>query len=223
MTRVTDQPAIVLHVRPYRETSLIVNMLSLEHGRVALVAKGVRGGRRGRALQSFTSVRVGWTGRSGLATLTGFEVIRQHWYRGNALASAFYLTELLMRLLDERESHPRVFAALGWALETLETDPITALRSFEKLLLEDLGYGIDFDADVHGRPIEQQGHYRLVPDHGFVPAGEGFGGQALQRISAGDFTDPATRVAARTIFREALSGHLGPRPLLSRRLLVTDG
>ena len=109
MTRVTDQPGIVVHTRPYRESSLLVSVLTLDHGLVSLVGRGVRGGRRGRALQPFTELRLGWSGRSSLGTLAGFEVEKQHWFQGNTLASAFYLTELIIRLLDEREPHPRLF------------------------------------------------------------------------------------------------------------------
>ena len=139
MTRVADEPGIVLHTRPYRESSLIVSVLTLDYGRVSVVAKGVRGRRRGRDLQPFAEGRLGWTGRTSLGTLTTFEVSEQHWFQGNRLASAFYLAELLTRLLGERESHPRVFAALHWALASLADEPARVLRSFEKLLLEELG------------------------------------------------------------------------------------
>ena len=138
MTRVTDQPGIVVHTRPYRESSLLLSVLTLDHGLVTLVGRGVRGGRRGRALQPFTALRLGWSGRSSLGTLAGFEVEKQHWFQGNALASAFYLTELITRLLDEREPHSRLFAGVRWALEEMDRGPSFVLRSFEKLLLEEL-------------------------------------------------------------------------------------
>ncbi|TNF84925.1 MAG: DNA repair protein RecO, partial [Gammaproteobacteria bacterium] len=43
MTRVTDQPAIVVHTRPYRESSLLLSVLTLDHGLLTLVGRGVRG------------------------------------------------------------------------------------------------------------------------------------------------------------------------------------
>ena len=229
MTRVTDQPAIVVHTRPYRESSLILSVLTMDHGLLSLVGRGVRGGRRGRALQPFTELRLGWSGRSSLGTLAGFEVEQQHWFRGNALASAFYLTELITRLLDEREPHPRLFAGLRWALEEMGSGPSFVLRSFEKLLLEELGYGLDFQRDVEGLPIEADRYYRLVPDQGFAVLrggaddAHGMAGGTLRKIGESQFGDAEVRRVARRVFSESLARHLGPRPLLSRQLLVSRG
>jgi len=220
MTRVIDQPGIILHTRPYRESSLLLTLLTLDHGVVSLVARGVRGGKRGRSLQAFSILKLGWSGRSSLGTLTGFEADQQFWFQGNALASAFYLTELLTRLMQEREPHPRLFVGLRWALEHLETGPSQVLRRFEKLLLEELGYGIDFERDLNGNPLLPGHHYRLVPDHGFELSREGVDGALLLKMGQEDFTERAVRGAARAVFAEALGAHLGPRPLHSRALLV---
>lgn len=223
MTRVTDEPGIVLHSRPYRENSLIVTVFTMTEGRVSVVAKGVRGGRRGRSLQPFTVARLGWSGRTSLGTLTGFDPEIQYWYRGNILACAFYLAELLVRLVSEREPHPRLYAGLAWSLENLEQRSTVVLRSFEKLLLEELGYGLDFVRDVHGEPITEDGRYRLVVDAGFFPEERGVSGAVLQAIAEDDYASESVLHAAKSIFREALAHHLGPRPLTSRRLLVTPG
>ncbi len=221
-TRVVDEPAIVLHTRPYRETSLIVSALTLNHGRVSLVGRGARG-RRGRSIQPFATARIGWSGRSSLGTLTGYESDRQYWFGGACLASAFYLAELVTRLVAEREAHPRLYAALAWAYENLDGSTAVVLRSFEKVLLEDLGYGLDFEQDVDGRPLEVDGHYRLVPDRGFETAADGVPGHVLTAIGREAFHDREVRRAARRLFGEALAVHLGPRPLLSRRLLIRSG
>ena len=220
MTRVADEPCIVLHTRPYRESSLIVSLLSLRHGRLDAVAKGVRGGRRGRTLQPFVSLSAGWTGRTSLSTLTSFEAQTQRWFKGKALASAFYLSELIVRLVGEREAHPRLFIGLQWSLDNIETDLELVLRSFEKLLLEELGYGIDFELDSEGNPIEDQVLYQLLPDRGFQMSSEGFGGALLKRIGQEEFATLQVRRVAKKVLREALSHQLGPKPLASRRLLA---
>jgi DNA repair protein RecO (recombination protein O) len=222
MTRVIDQPGIVLHTRPYRESSLLLTLLTLDHGVVSLVARGVRGGKRGRALQAFSFLKLGWSGRGTLGTLAGFETEQQFWFQGNALASAFYLTELLIRLMQEREPHPRLFVGLRWALEHLDTGPSQVLRRFEKLLLEELGYGIDFERDLKGKPLLPGHHYHLLPDHGFELAEDGVDGALLLKMGQEDFADRAVRRAARGVFAAALAAHLGPRPLHSRALLVNQ-
>ena len=220
MTRVADEPCIVLHTRPYRESSLIVSLLSLNHGRFNVLAKGVRGGRRGRMLQSFTVLRAGWSGLSSLPTLTGFETLTQYWFKGAALASSFYMTELVVRLVGERDHHPRVFGGLKWALENIDQDLELTLRSFEKLLLEELGYGLDFNRDCEGQPLENQIRYEFVPERGFEAANEGYAGELLKMIGAENFQEPAVRKLAKKLFRQALAQQLGPKPLASRRLLV---
>jgi len=221
-SRVVGEPAVVLHTRPYRETSLIISVLTENHGRISLVGRGVRG-RRGRSIQPFSVVRIGWSGKSGLGTMTGCEAQHQYWFGGTSLASAFYLAELVTRLVAERESHPRVYAALVWALEHLDHRPAVVLRSFEKILLEDLGYGLDFEQDVDGQPLVPERRYRLVPDRGFEAESEGVPGDMLTRIGRGMFHEREVRQAARRLFGEALAFHLGPKPLVSRRLLMRAG
>ena len=230
MSRITGEAALVLHVRPYRESSTIVSLLSAGHGRVAVVARGARANKRGNVLQPFNVVRVGWSGRGSLCTLTGCELTRHAWLAGNALAGGFYVTELLTRLLVEHESMPRVFAGACRAIERLgSADPVdVVLRNFEKLLLEELGYGLDFQRDaLSGEPIDSAAEYELQEDLGFVAVpgsgsrARGYAGAVLRDIAAGDYERRVTRVAAKQIFRRALKPLLGPRPLASRRLLTS--
>lgn len=225
MTRVSGEPALVLHVRPYRESSAIVSLLTPSHGRVPVVARGVRGGKRGNILQPFNLVRASWSGRGSLVTLTGSELTRHGWLSGNALASGFYVLELVTRLVHEHESAPEIFQSTCWALEHLESAAVPAdvvLRAFEKRLLEELGYGLDFTTEGEtGEPIRSDLRYEMHPGSGFFAVGEGRGypGALLLEIDAGTYHDRATRLAARKIFRRALEPLLGDRPLVSRRLL----
>jgi DNA repair protein RecO (recombination protein O) len=171
-------------------------------------------------LQPFVSLSASWTGRTSLGTLTNFEAQTQRWFKGKALASAFYLSELVMRLVGEREAHPRLFVGLQWSLDNIETDLELVLRSFEKLLLEELGYGLDFELDTDGNPIEDQTVYQLIPDRGFQMCSEGFSGALLKRVGQEDFAAREVRRVAKKVLREALSHQLGPKPLASRWLLA---
>ena len=226
----TDQPAIVLHARAYRETSLLVNLFTRDHGRVAVVARGRRNAKRGHGMQPFYEGNVSWRGRGSLMTLTRYDVVRSRWLTGNAVASAYYVAELLMRLSREWEPHGRLFAAVRWVLGRIGGDAdalaiAASLRQFEKLLLDELGYGYDFTRDAaSGAAIDAAAWYRLEAEHGFVgaAANEGYPGRTLIDIAAGDYSSQETRKLARGLFRDAIAAHLGPAPLVSRRLLHRD-
>lgn len=229
MTRVEGEPALVLHARPYRESSAIVSLLTAAHGRVPVVARGIRSSKRGNLLQPFNRVRVSFSGRGNLYTLTGCELVRHTWLTGNALAGGFYVLELITRLLPEREIAAGIFTSACWALEHLESGQVpvdVVLRVFEKTLLEELGYGLDFSTDAEsGDPIQPDRHYALHPESGFVATlveGRGYPGAVLTEIAGSAYRERATRVAARRIFRQALRPLLGDRPLASRRLITRE-
>ncbi len=223
----TDQPAIVLHVRGYRETSLLVNLLTRDHGRMAAVARGGRNAKRRHGLQPFYEGSVSWRGRGSLMTLTRYDVVATRWLTGNALASAYYVVELVMRLTREWEPHERLFAGVQWALRRIgeggaNVEIASGLRQFEKLLLDELGYGLDFTRNAGtGASVDGAARYRLEPESGFVDtdANNGYRGQTLIDIDRANYADPETRRVARRIFRDLIAIHLGPVPLVSRRLL----
>ena len=226
MTRVADEPCIILHTRAFRESSLIVSGLSLHHGRITLMARGARTSKRGRALQPLNCLRISFAGRGSMQNLNGYELQFQPMLQGLELASALYLAELTTRLVTERESHPKLFSGLYWALENLKGDVESVLRQFEKLLLDELGYGFDFTRDVRSQsPVESTRFYRFDPQAGFVASADerGYPGETLLAIERGDYHNPRDRKLAKRIFRQALSAHLGPKPLMSRKLLYSPG
>ena len=224
--KAVQEPAIVLHARPYRETSLLVQLLTRSHGRVGAVAKAARRGRQGHGMLPFYEQIVSWRSRGSLISLGRWEVVERRWLVGNALAAAYYLAELVMRLTREWEPHQRLFAAVQWALRRLSdagagAQMAVTLRRFEQLLLEELGYGLDFTRDAgSGKAIEQAAWYRLEPDQGFLAAEphQGYLGRALLDIQRNCYADAETRREAKRIFRAALARRLGPAPLLSRQL-----
>ena len=240
------EAAYVLHTRPWRETSLIAELFTPDHGRVGVVARGARRGRRGAAgaLQPFSRLRCAWRGRGELRTLITAEPERPLWLTGDVLAAGLYLNELLMRLLQREDGHPALFALYAATLERLAAaQPLEAsLRGFEFGLLDDLGYGMPLTTDVNGQPLAAEGLYRVEPDAGPVPVAEVpvaevpvadgvaegggmqarhcFRGAELLGIAAGDYQDPRVRPAAKRLARLALAPHLGSRPLRSRALFA---
>src|SRR6056297_1190597 len=172
-----SESAFVLHTRSFRESSLIAELLTPNHGRVGVVARGGRRGRRGGAgaLQPFTLLQTEWSGRGELRTLTQAESERHFPLAGERLFAGLYLNELLLRLLHREEAQPEIFEKYLHTLDALmagdDLEPV--LRRFELHLLADLGYGFALDHDVHGETIAPEVQYRFLADEGLLPVAEG--------------------------------------------------
>jgi DNA repair protein RecO (recombination protein O) len=227
----------VLHSRHYRDTSALLEVLTPEHGRLSLVARGARRSVRGRSgaaiLQPFIPLLLSFSGRSELKTLTASEVAGEvQVLRGDRLFSGLYLNELLLRLLHRNDAHPGLFVAYGEAVAALASresmDDI--LRRFEFNLLEELGYGFDLRVDGHsGEDVSESRWYHYQQEFGLVqqhaatdPDQPVFAGGDLLAIAAGEHSD-STRLAAKRLLRQALAGHLGAKPLKSRELFRRPG
>lgn len=152
--RIHNVGAYLLHSSAWRETSLIVQMFSRDHGNVAMVAKGAK--RPYSALRpvlsAFQPLTLSWTGVGEVKTLTRAELAGIRQLAGRSLMSAWYMNELLLRLLPREDPHPAVYDAYDAALTALERggNAAGALRRFEWILLEETGYGLggplpDFD------------------------------------------------------------------------------
>lgn len=216
------QHAYVLHRRPYRETSLLLDVLTEKLGRVSVIS---RGGRRKYAavLQPFNPLIVSCAGRGELLTLKQVEAVKSPWpLQGDALMSGFYLNELLMRVLHRFDPCPVIYEAYETTLAALAQEALplaTLLRCFEKTLLTALGYAFNFKVD----PALD---YYFFPDTGFQVAATAkqphafcYSGAVLKAIEADDYAQVATAQAAKRLFRHALQPLLGQKPLNSRSLM----
>lgn len=217
--------AFFLHTRPYRETSLLVDIFSAESGRLSAV---MRGGRRakGSAAQLFQPLMIEVVGNGELKTMGRAEMAGMAlMLKGTALFSAFYLNEILLRLLPKEEPLPALFVAYANTLGRLvdDADPAAQLRAFECLLLDSLGYGIDFMHDSNnGEPVCEAFSYDFHPERGFSRSRgrQAWSGEALLQLAAGNFLEPAAATAAKHINRLALARLLGNKPLKSRELFL---
>lgn len=228
--RVEHQPAFVLHTYPWRETSLIVEALTRDFGRVALVARGAK--RRTSQLRGllspFSALSLAWSGRGEVKTLT-----RAEWtgglvpLRGDALLAGFYLNELMVRLLARADAHPQLFGAYARALRALAADgpPLdAALRSFEFELLREIGYLPAFDVCADGQALMPSARYRVDPQRGLVRAerdgdATSVSGETALAMAAGEFASPVVAGEARAMLRLIIRYHLDGRPLNTRRIL----
>lgn len=238
-TALEPEPAFVLHSRPYRETSALIDFFSRHYGRFRVVAKGVRSGKKNsRILAPYTPLLITWTGKSELKTLKHFEssgspIILQ----GDRLYCGFYLNELLLRLLPEHDAHTDLFDQYLHVLTKLANSQIPmepSLRTFEFNLLDDIGYGLVLDTDSEtGDAIIAENSYWFDPLVGFTlkenlnaceninPSQKGtnlFSGKELLAIHSGHMETPEIASTAKRLMRLAFQPHIGNVPLKSRAL-----
>ncbi|MDR1648528.1 MAG: DNA repair protein RecO [Zoogloeaceae bacterium] len=226
--RIDAQPAYVLHTRPWRETSLLAEIFSRNHGRVALLARGARRPQsplRG-LLMGFQPLALSWSGKGEVKTL-----IKAEWQGGQPLLSGqalfcgYYLNELLMRLLPREDAHPLLFEGYARILLQLafgEGETEAPLRAFERALLGELGYGLTLTHDRDGAALEAESRYHYAIESGSCRVASGtpgsVAGQTLLDMATDDYRNPATRGEAKQLMRRLLAHYLEGVELESRKL-----
>lgn len=228
--RVDQQAGFILHTHAYRETSLIVELFSRDHGRLALVAKGARrpmSALRG-VLLAYQPLLVDWSGGGEVKTLMRAEWLGgQPMLTGKALLCGYYLNELLMRFLPREDPHPALFACYAETIVALPRSTFfePLLRRFELTLLEQMGYGVPLTHEAgNDQPIRADADYRYIIERGPVPADEAdaespvLSGQSLLDMAAGVFEGARTLSQSKQLLRLLIGHHLGGQPLQSRRM-----
>ena len=225
------QPAWVLHHRSFRDSSEILDLFTASHGRVGVVARGVRQVRKRRRVTPapFLPLTVSWTGRGELFTLTGVESVGPALRAtGRRLMSMFYVNELILRLVQRHDPHPDLFEAYGETLHALAgTMPeAIVLRMFEKGLLQELGYGLNLVSDESsGEMISTDARYEYVLEHGprrVTKNRQGrliVSGASLLALHSGVLETPEALSDAHRLLRAALELYLGDRPMQTRKVL----
>jgi DNA repair protein RecO (recombination protein O) len=232
--RLTAEPAFVLHARPWRETSMLVEVLTAEHGRQGLVARGVHGPKRHllrAALQPLQYIRFDAVQRGELATLSSAEALdAAPRLQGDAMLAGFYLNELTLRLAPRADPQPDLFEAYRNARARLGgSDPLAwTLRRYERDLLDAIGFGLEWSVESEGPPVDPAARYRIDPEAGVrrLLADRGHGdrrsaatGRALQALAADVLPEDADLASLRRPMREVLAFHLGSRGLKSWEML----
>jgi DNA repair protein RecO (recombination protein O) len=229
--RILGQPAIVLHATRWRESSLLLEVLTHEYGRVGVVARGVHGPKKQplrAALQPLQRIRVDYVQRGELGYLVQAEASGQSpVLSGDALMAGFYLSELALRLLPRSDAHPQLFLRFADALDELPTTISLAwtLRRFERDLLDALGYALDLERDADNAPLDADARYRIDPEHGLWRVreterrAEGVAGAALLALAKDVMPSDAQLREQRIALRSLIAHHLGARGLRSWGLL----
>ncbi len=231
--RVQNEPAWLLHHRPFRDSSQILDILSRDQGRLAVVSKGSRGAKsklRG-ILRPFLPLQLSWFIRSDMGTLTGAEMDGAPLsLTGDALLSGYYVNELILKLLHRHDPQPEIFAAYGRTIERLagSKDVAPLLRQFEIELLRILGYALNLDHDTQTKePLRPQQQYEYRVEQGPVPISDHerdgpmvFRGAELDAIRKQQFADPAVLKNAGSLLRNVIAYHLDGKELKSRKVLM---
>lgn len=219
------EPAFLLHRRAYRETSALVDLLTLNHGRIRAVAHGGQrpGSKSRQRLQPFTPLFVAWRGEQELKRLTLMES-RGHTalLAGEGLLCGLYANEIATRLLPLELSAQEVFAYYSALLEALPmpADRALGLRRFEWALLEVLEATPRFCCP-DGSPLDPQTCYRFdALSRAFLPAEPGIEGRTLRYIEQGDWQSTGLASALKAVMRAALAPQLGATALRSRELML---
>lgn len=229
--RLEQQPAYVLHLRPYRETSLLLECLTREHGRLGVVARGVRRERSrvSRAqLEPFQRLALDLLLRGELATLLGAESSSTPLrLQGDAGLAGLYLNELVVRLTARQDPHPGLFDAYAQTLSRLAEPAAVAwtLRRFERDLLEAIGYGLQLECEPDsGQPLQPERWYRYRVEEGALACAAGTAravpGRALLALAHDRVPDPADLGPLRVMIREVIRYHLGGGELHAWRVLA---
>ena len=233
----------VLHTYPYKETSLILQAWTEKHGRLGLVAKGARRPRSASraVLVPFQPLALDWFGRGELRTLkTAEPTMPATPLAGEALMSAFYMNELILKLTTREDPHELLFEAYDEAISALRSlsraiprAPASALepvlRRFELSLLRELGYALELTRESPGgAPIVAGREYWYVAERGPVAAPEGretpydavrLQGSTLVDLERGNFEDATTVAQAKQLMRLLISHSLHGQELATRAMV----
>ncbi len=227
MVRIENELTYVLHRRAFGESSVTLELLTKNHGRIGALARGARqlSPKSGKDVLALGALYLADLGGSGeLLQLRRFEICQTApSFVGERSLALMYINELIIALLPRGDAHERLFLQYQNSLQSVAFDELGAnLRQFERVLLEELGYAIDFESDVVGAPIASGVWYRLDPNAGFFITQTGatgaIAGAAILEFNSCQFSK-TNNSATRGIMRVLISERLGGKTLKSWDML----
>ena len=212
----------------YQGSSLLLDFFTKDYGKLRLIARGARSSKT--SLQMFQCLSISFKGKGDLKSLSQWEISDEpRRLMGNDLVMAIYVNELIQRLLPEGEEHSEIFKSYWSYIKNINTlDSVAkeySLRVFENQLLQDLGYGLDFDDDINGNIINNNLQYDYIEDQGFTVNDEGvISGSMLLHLSKSNesITNPNELSILKKMNRKRLKSLLGDKPLKSKELFFVD-
>ena len=230
--RVESEPGFILHTIPYRETSLLVDIFTLNYGRLRCVAKGFRKPNKkgiAKTLFPYTEHHFQWQGRGELKTLTQADPIQAPVFlKQESLFVGLYINELLYKLLHQNDPHQSLYEFYRQLMTQQSTSEIQqpVLRRFEMLLLEELGYGLVLDAEAEtGQAVSAESLYYYIPDQGLKLIQDqtadnlhAFSGADIMALCQGQLEQQSVLRAAKKLTRQVIDFYLDGKELNSREL-----
>lgn len=225
------EKSFILHTRPFRDTSLLLNILSATYGHITLLARGAKSQRSPlrTLLMPFTPILISWAGKTDLPTVSKAEAYgAPYLLSGKALLSGLYLNELLVRLLERHNPYPNLYAAYEKTLIALKNDKNIqlTLRRFEKKLLAELGYGLQLDKEINGLDVKTDSDYYFEFGVGLKkafpkapPSKHLFEGKSLLALHFDKFQDKKELQDAERLLQIVLKTLFGIRPVKSLEFL----
>ena len=228
MTRVENSPAFLIHRRMYQGSSLLLDFFTKDHGKLRLIARGARSSKT--SLQMFQCLSISYKGKGDLKSLSQWEIADEpRRLLGNDLVMAMYVNELIQRLLPEGDEHSEIFRSYWSYIKNISSLDLSAkeysLRVFENDLLQDLGYGLDFEDDINGNVIINNLQYDYIEDQGFAvnEAGVISGNTLLHLARSNDpIINPKELSILKKMNRKRLKSLLGDKPLKSKELFFVN-
>ena len=222
----------LIHYRKYREKSHLVYLFTEEYGRIDGILRQV-------PPPQYQPLALQASGKGELKNFSKLEIINQPiFFYGDAFFSGFYLNELLLRLCPLEEAMPHTYQQYQHTLIELQQLATHAaptlmlrqvLRQFEHILLEELGYAIDFSVDAHQQPIDPERYYHFQIQEGFVAVQRASSatlpGQAILTMldyEKGREFSPQQLQLLSKLYRQMITSLLGDRPLKSRQLWIQN-
>lgn len=248
------QDAVILHQYNYRNSSLIINFFLRDYGKISAVARGIKGKNSNKyqqnhpaLFQPFQRLVISLSGKYDLLYLKNIELSNVYpdlnikpngKLKGKSLYCAYYINELLLRLLPSHTDCKEIFNLYHFILNSLIQCSETSvpddrslihyeapLRLFELKLLEFLGYGLNLMHEIQsGVDIQADQQYYYIIESGpsknksITDQQLLISGSTLINLANGNLNDKKTLQQSKQLLKLALAAHLGDKPLKSREL-----
>lgn len=220
-TRVTDQPAYILHRRDWQNSSLILDLFTLDHGCLSVLARGGKASKSSALFQPFYHLLISWSGRSELKTLVSIDgsstPIDEKQY-----LPLLYVNELLTAFLPRQEPNPELFVLYRELITNAVRDfGEEQLREFEREMMKILGYFPDTSQDAEsGESIMGDQFYQFIASSGFIPCEvkdqNAIGGHTIIDWNRNQYENQQVLQLAKTIMRCIIDFNLHGKKLKSR-------